>query len=198
MDKSPINIAMDKVDDYIIYACITIFAAILILPSENIRYSNISSILYITSLILLFISFLFSLWHRFRNTKRKFLYNLENERIMSNSAAEMADFMEDYYQPRLSFEMNNIQNNNPDLKRDELFKKAVESKRDSAEKHLIIHLENMNYKMKESYNKIFNKPLDEKFGKVFFLIDRFSRKSRYVLFGLGTVSYIISISLPLF
>lgn len=78
MSQKDIEIQKDKVDSYLITTDITLLAAFLILLSINNGIQPIkilTTVAIITSLIALSLSLLFSLWHKYRISIRKSIFD---------------------------------------------------------------------------------------------------------------------------
>lgn len=197
--KQSLRNEQETVDNYILTALITLIAAFIIILSikapSDVYVASSSAI----SLACLILSLLLSLWHKLRFPKRLHIFEREKEQQIKNISGEITDFANNFYYPTIEAKTYEILSNNPELSK-EAVKKLVSSDKidDKTEKVIITYLEKLNYIVKESHQKIFNQPLDEKGRKTKYLIDKFAQVTRYPFFVVGLVFFFIAIILNLF
>ncbi len=169
-----VELEQDKVDNYLITACITLIASFTIIMSIKKPGSSLASYTYLVSLLFLITSLLTLLWHKFRFPKRRALFNIEQKYIIQDASTNIETHMEKIISP--SYDIS-----------EELRTKSI-----------IVHIENMLYKIKEKYDETYLKPLMEPHSKFKHLLDRFSKSARYKTFTVGIVFFFTSMAISLF
>lgn len=200
MTKEIINIKQerDKVDGYIITANITVIAAFIIILSikkPEIIYISYASI---ASLFGLIASLLFSLWHKYRLPKRQLLFEQEKEKLISDMGGDIADFAETFVLPTSILKVKEQISSGQIVTKEEI--KGIvanEKDKDKIKKVIVTHLEKLNFQLRDSHEKIFNKPLNEKNAKTKFYIDKASKSFRHGLFVVGIIFFFLAIILKL-
>jgi hypothetical protein len=189
-----VELEREKVDNYLISACITLIAAFIIILSIKKPSQNYISYTYLISLFFLIICLLFSLWHKFRFPIRQEKFEKVKDKIMTDISGEIAEFAEEFVLPASQLRLNKLTVENPNMNEDELKKMALEgNSKNSSKKVIITYIEKLNYQLKEKSNEIFEKPLKEKNSKIKFRLDMLSKSFRYWAFGIGILFFFVSI-----
>lgn len=189
-----VELEREKVDNYLITACITLIAAFIVILSIKKPAETYISYTYLISLFFLIICLLFSLWHKFRFPLRQEKFEKAKKKLVRDISGEIAEFAEEFALPASQLRLNKLKEENPEVDDKELKKRAVSA--DSTEKTkkiIITHLEKLNYQMKEKSDEIFQKPMNEKNSKLKFWLDMLSKTFRYWTFGIGILFFFVSI-----
>ncbi|WP_420552248.1 hypothetical protein [Tenacibaculum aiptasiae] len=189
-----IELEREKVDNYLITACITLIAAFIVILSIKKPSENYISYTYLISLLFLITCLLFSLWHKFRFPIRQEKYERIKDKILTDISGEIADFAEEFVLPASQLRLNKLKAENPTMNDDELKKRVVEGdSKEKTKKVITTYIEKLNYQLKEKSNEIFQKPLEEKNSKLKFRLDMVSKSFRYWAFGIGILFFFVSI-----
>lgn len=189
-----VELEREKVDNYLITACITLIAAFIVILSIKKPNQPYISYTYLISLFFLITCLLFSLWHKFRFPIRQERFERIKDKILNEISGEIADFANEFALPASQLRLNKLKEENPTLNEVELKKKVIDG--DSTEKTkkvIITYIEKLNYQLKEKSNEIFQKPLKEKNSKLKFRLDMLSKSFRYWAFGIGILFFFVSI-----
>lgn len=193
-----IELEREKVDNYLITACITLIAAFIVIISIKKPSQIYISYAYLISLFFLITCLLFSLWHKFRFPIRQEKFEREREKLVSDISEEIVDFAEEFVLPASQLKVNKLKAEQPDLSHEELKKRVLEGDSKNKTKRVIItQLEKLNYQLKEKSEEIFQKPLNEKSSKLKFRLDMLSKSYRYWAFGVGILFFFLSIFMTL-
>jgi len=195
--QNRIETEQDKVDSYIITACITLIAAFAIIISIKKPSDEYLSYSYLIALLALTISLLASLWHKFRFPKRQELYKKEFDKVLRKISGEIADFGENILIPLKQTKLIEAQAREKNMSLIELTKKVNEDNDKHAKNVIKTYLEKLNFESKEKSREIFKKPLNEKNSYIKHQIDRIAQGLRYFSFTVGLIFFFVSIFMTL-
>ncbi len=196
----------DSIDDYLTTATIALITGYFVLFSITKFNSNIASWTAIFSLLCFILTFNF--WYKYRRAYKKEILETQIQNCIDNEIDVFVDYGElikpiaenkflEIYKKELtentSGSITDLQKavNNPLL--DKQFDLEMRSLMDKNKGVLHALAENLFRKMETTQNNILKKPLNEKYRKVKFLMDNISFKSRYFLFCLGLIMFLMSI-----
>ena len=187
----------DKVDGQIITACITLIAAFAVIISIKKPTDQYLSYAYISSLGLLTVSLLSSLWHKYRFPKRQNLYKKEINKVIHEMSGKIADFGENILIPLKQRKLVEAKQKDDQIPFQELAKKVDEENNKHASGVIMTYLEQLNYKTAEKHQEVFNKPLEEKNAILKFRLDKLTKFLRYPTFVAGLIFFFLSIFIGL-
>ena len=169
----------ETVDNYIILTSITLLASFSILMTNSTNIQKRIFICIIISASDLILALLLCLWHKIRFNLRSGIFEQEKEIIIKRYAKDIADVANTFLIPCSGH-----------IKGEHV---ATSQENESNFKVIFSFCKNLGTDLKEASEKLFLKPLDEKFGKIKFIIDLSARKFRYVFFGIGLLFYFLTL-----
>lgn len=198
---------IEKIDDTLIVTSVTLLAAYVVLYSSN----NVDSGLFfnvaaISSVILLALCLLLTLYGKYRTSLRKNIFDDQIDKWSKDLDTGLDKMVEDFVTPQLlrlaKTTLNKKENKEfLDVSSERLksilndeFKTWLQEDFDFPKK---IFAENQILKIQKILNDSFMGPLKEKNAIIKYQLENFANK-RYVLFIFGLISFVISIGFKLF
>lgn len=200
---------MEKIDNVLITASITLLAAFVVLyslESKQSIYFNISAIIAVACVVL---CLLFTLYAKYREALRKNIFDNRSKKWKDDFEKDLDKMMDDYYTPQLlqmtkralGSEENKLtlQKDSKSIKdilekEKSVWEKENKTQNDYARK---LFAENQGMKIKNMLDEAFSGPLNEKNAVIKYQIEKLSQK-RFVLFVFGLIFFIISVGAKMF
>lgn len=200
---------IEKIDNILITTSIAFLAASFVLYSvnqnENI-YFNISTI---ASLIFITLCLLLTLYAKYRESLRKSIFDSKKNQWNTELQKDLDTMIEDFYAPQLLQRIKNALGKEENMKllqeKTKTITEILEVERkvwevqnknqDDYPRKLFA--ENQGLKMQKMIDSAFSGPLKEKHSIIKYQLEIFSKK-RFILFVLGLVFFIFSISTKMF
>ena len=181
-----------RVDDYIITTNLTLiagFAAILTLSKKPV---GVAAYLPAVALVLLILSLLSFLWHKFRHPIRLRQLEVRRAEISYEFADKIVDFLETFVQP------------NPEIVK-AIAKAQVDPKTretspyyNRARDVIVAHLRNAEQEISTAHKAAMMKPLPERGSRLLYFADVTARRLRYPSIALAVLLFLVAVMKYLF
>lgn len=200
---------IEKIDNVLITASIALLAAFVILysaPTERNIFFSLSAIL---AVILLVLCLLLTLYAKYRESLRKSIFDSQTERFKSEFEKDLDKMMDEYYSPQLmeliKHALSKEQNKKAMIEDPKAITRILDAEKkqwetDKKSQHDYtrkLFAENHSLKIQKILENAYSGPLKEKNGILRYQIEVFSKK-RYMLFVVGLIAFIVSVSTKLF
>lgn len=187
----------DKIDDYLIVACITLLAGFTVLLTISKTNSILSSLAGAFAILSFVISFLFALWHKYRKAIRKDLFEKKKTAIFREFEKDL-EALKDHVREVTKLQISNYLLTHLDevaKDREAVFARLKESMPDTPGQDRLTELyaENITSKISSAHKDYFHSPLEEKRAIAKWIIERWAIKGRYYAFLLGLLAFLVSI-----
>ena len=196
---------IEKIDNTIITACIALLASYVVFYSSDTISNLLFNIVTISSIILLVICLLLTLYGKYRESLRKSIFDVRKEKWAENLEADLDKIEEGFFAPQimkaLSATLEKKGNKEIMATNPEKFKSIFEDEWGAWNKDFEIpkkvFAENQVLKIQKILDDSFRGPLKEKNAIMKYQLERFADK-RYTIFLLGLITFVVSIGIKLF